>query len=111
MKIAVAKGDGIGPEIMEAVLHIFKSNQVPLAYEFIEMGKWVFDKGDSTGMTPEAQQAIESHGILFKGPMETPKGKGVKSINVTARKTWNTYANHRDFKTLHGVDTPFSKSG
>jgi isocitrate dehydrogenase len=111
MKIAVAKGDGIGPEIMEAVLHIFNSNQVPLEYEFIEMGKWVFDKGYSTGMTPEAQQAIESHGILFKGPMETPKGKGVKSINVTARKTWNTYANHRDFKTLHGVDTPFSKSG
>src|SRR6478736_2956779 len=65
-KIAVAKGDGIGPEIM---------------------------------------------GILFKGPMETPKGKGVKSVNVTARKTWNTYANKRVFQTLHGVDTVFSKAG
>jgi isocitrate dehydrogenase len=111
MKIAVAKGDGIGPEIMEAVLNIFKAGQVPLEYEFIEMGKWVFDKGYSTGMTAEAQQTIENLGILFKGPMETPKGKGVKSINVTARKTWNTYANHREFKTLHGVDTVFSKSG
>src|SRR6478736_5079870 len=65
-KIAVAKGDGIGPEIM---------------------------------------------GILFKGPMETPKGKGVKSINVTARKTWNTYANKRVFQSLHGVETVFSKAG
>lgn len=111
MKIAVAKGDGIGPEIMQAVLEIFTANKVPLEYEYVDMGKWVFDKGYSNGMTPEAQKVIETHGILFKGPMETPKGKGVKSINVTARKTWNTYANKRMFQTLHGVDTVFSKAG
>ena len=111
MKIAVANGDGIGPEIMEAVLTIFHANKIPLEYEFVEMGKWVFDKGFSNGMTPEAQQTIENLGILFKGPMETPKGKGVKSVNVTARKTWNTYANKRVFQTLHGVDTVFSKAG
>jgi isocitrate dehydrogenase len=111
MKIAVAKGDGIGPEIMDAVLSIFKANNLDLQYEFVDMGKWVFDKGHSNGMTPEAQQTIESLGILFKGPMETPKGKGVKSVNVTARKTWNTYANKRVFQTLHGVDTVFSKAG
>jgi isocitrate dehydrogenase len=110
-KIAVAKGDGIGPEIMEAVLAIFKAADVPLTYEYVDMGKWVFDKGFSNGMTPEAQATIEQLGILFKGPMETPKGKGVKSVNVTARKTWNTYANKRTFQTLHGVDTVFSKAG
>lgn len=110
-KIAVANGDGIGPEIMRAVLNIFHSAKVPLEYEFVEMGKWVFDKGYNNGMTPEAQQAIETLGILFKGPMETPKGKGVKSVNVTARKTWNTYANKRVFQTLYGVDTVFSKAG
>jgi len=110
-KIAVAKGDGIGPEIMDAVLKIFDAAKVPLEYEFVDMGKWVFDKGYSNGMTPEAQQSIETLGILFKGPMETPKGKGVKSVNVTARKTWNTYANKRVFQTLHGVDTVFSKAG
>ncbi len=111
MKIAVAKGDGIGPEIMDAVLKIFEAENVPLTYEFVEMGKWVFDKGYSNGMTPIAKDTIEELGILFKGPMETPKGKGVKSVNVTARKTWNTYANKRVFKTLHGVDTVFSKAG
>ncbi|CAN5184760.1 NADP-dependent isocitrate dehydrogenase [soil metagenome] len=110
-KIAVAKGDGIGPEIMDAVLNIFDAARVPLEYEFVDMGKWVFDKGYSNGMTPEAQRSIETLGILFKGPMETPKGKGVKSVNVTARKTWNTYANKRTFQTLHGVDTVFSKAG
>src|SRR4051794_12350967 len=110
-KIAVAKGDGIGPEIMDGVLHIFDAAKVPLEYQVVEMGKWVFDKGYSNGMTPEAQLTIETLGILFKGPMETPKGKGVKSVNVTARKTWNTYANNRVFQTLHGVDTVFSKAG
>src|ERR1700730_11022853 len=111
MKIAVAKRDGIGPEIMDAVLHIFDANHVPLEYEIVDMGKWVFDKGFSNGMTPESQHVIEELGILFKGPMETPKGKGVKSINVTARKTWNTYANKRVFQTLHGVETVFSRAG
>jgi isocitrate dehydrogenase len=111
MKIAVAKGDGIGPEIIEAVIGVFNAAKVPLEYQYVDMGKWVFDKGFSIGMTPEAKEAIEQLGILFKGPMETPKGKGVKSVNVTARKTWNTYANDRKFQTLSGVDTVFSKAG
>ncbi|HVW95811.1 MAG TPA: NADP-dependent isocitrate dehydrogenase [Mucilaginibacter sp.] len=110
-KIAVANGDGIGPEIMKAVLRIFAANNVPLEYEFVEMGKSYFDAGHSTGMTPVAKETIEKLGLLFKGPMETPKGKGVKSINVTARKVWNTYANQRDFRTLNGVETVFSKAG
>ncbi|AYL96048.1 NADP-dependent isocitrate dehydrogenase [Mucilaginibacter celer] len=110
-KIAVANGDGIGPEIMSAVLNIFEACNVQLEYEFVEMGKSYFDAGHSTGMTVLAKDTIEKLGILFKGPMETPKGKGVKSINVTARKVWNTYANQRDFRTLNGVDTVFSKAG
>jgi len=111
ISIAVAKGDGIGPEIMDAVIEVFTAAEVPLEYSFVDMGKWVFDKGYSIGMTPEAKDKIESLGVLFKGPMETPKGKGVKSINVTARKTWNTYANKRRFKSLKGVNTVFSKAG
>lgn len=110
-RIAVAKGDGIGPEIMDAVLRIFEANDVPLEYDFVEMGKSYFDQGHSTGMTDLAKATIESLGLLFKGPMETPKGEGVKSINVTARKVWNTYANQRDFRTLNGVDTVFSRAG
>jgi isocitrate dehydrogenase len=110
-KISVAKGDGIGPEIMDAVLQIFNAANVPLEYELIDMGKSIYDKGFSTGMTDDAKKSVETNGILFKGPMETPKGKGVKSINVTARKTWSTYANRRHFQSLPGVDTVFSKAG
>lgn len=108
--IAVAPGDGIGPEIMKATLAIFDAAKVPLDYKFVEMGKSIYMKGYSTGMTNEARNTVESLGILFKGPMETPKGKGVKSINVTARKLWNAYANKRIFKTLPGVETVFTKS-
>ncbi len=110
-KISVAKGDGIGPEIMDAVLRIFDAAEVPLEYEFVEMGKDYFLQGYSSGMTPTAKESIESNGILFKGPMETPKGKGMKSINVTARKTWSTYANRRHFQSLKGVETVHSKAG
>jgi isocitrate dehydrogenase len=111
LKVAVAAGDGIGNEIMEGVLSIFSAAQVPIEFVPVEMGKSLFERGFSSGMTPEAQATIERLGVLFKGPMETPKGKGVKSINVTARKVWNTYANKRVFKTLSGVSTPFSKAG
>ena len=65
MKIAVAKGDGIGPEIMEAVITIFNAAKVPLEYEFVDMGKWVFDKGFNNGMTSQAKDTIEALGILF----------------------------------------------
>ncbi|HAY88519.1 MAG TPA: isocitrate dehydrogenase [Bacteroidetes bacterium] len=111
MNISVAKGDGIGPEIMDAVLRIFDAAKVPLSYDFIDMGKSVYDRGFTTGMTDAAKVSVESTGILFKGPMETPKGGGVKSINVTARKTWNTHSNIRKFQTIKGVDTVFSKAG
>lgn len=111
IKISVAKGDGIGPEIMDAVLAIFDATHVPLEYDFVAMGKGVYDQGYTTGMTDEAKVSIESTGILFKGPMETPKGGGVKSINVTARKTWNTHSNIRKFQSIKGVETVFSKAG
>lgn len=111
LTISVAKGDGIGSEIMDAVLQIFNAANVPLDYEMIGMGKSYYDKGYGNGMTPEAMESIERNGILFKGPMETPKGKGVKSINVTARKVWSTYANRRHFRSLDGVDTVYSRAG
>lgn len=109
--IAVAKGDGIGPEIMDVVMDIFKNLNIDINYTLIDMGKSVFEKGHKLGMTDEAKNTVEKLGILFKGPMETPKGGGNRSINVTARKMWGTYANCRVFKTLPGVETIYSKSG
>jgi isocitrate dehydrogenase len=112
--IALASGDGIGPEITAAALDVFRAAGVMKAgVEFvdIEMGAAVFAKGNTRGMTDEAIRTVEDCGLLFKGPMETPKGGGGKSINVTARKLWNAFANLRVFKTLPGVESVYSKAG
>ncbi len=111
--IAYAPGDGIGPEIMDAAMLLLKAVGVMEKVDFIpvEMGASVFARGNSRGMTDQAIRTVEDCGILYKGPMETPKGGGGKSINVTARKLWNAFANLRVFKTLPGVDTVYSKAG
>src|SRR5688500_13328034 len=95
LRIALAEGDGIGHEIMDATLELFRAAGVMEHVEFVpvEMGRAVFERGNSRGMTDEAIRITEECGILFKGPMETAKGGGGKSINVTARKMWNAFAN------------------
>ncbi len=108
MKISVAMGDGIGPEIMKSVLAIFNAASVPLQYEFVAMGKSVAVAGEKSGISPEAKASVESSGILFKGPMETPSGGGYKSVNVTARKMWGAFANKRVYRILPGVKTPMN---
>ncbi len=113
VRIAMARGDGIGPEIMDAALELFRHAGVldHVAFIPVEMGKTVFDAGNSRGMTDEAIRVTEDCGLLFKGPMETAKGAGGKSINVTARKMWGAFANLRHFKTFPGVPTVYSKAG
>jgi isocitrate dehydrogenase len=109
MKISVAKGDGIGKEVMGSVLDIFNAAGVPLEYEMVAMGKEVALAGEASGISAEARESVETNGILFKGPMETPKGGGYKSVNVTARKMWGTFANKRVFRPLPGVPIPVKK--
>ncbi|MFG0259499.1 MAG: isocitrate/isopropylmalate family dehydrogenase, partial [Phycisphaerales bacterium JB041] len=113
VQIALAPGDGIGPEIMDACLHVFEAAGVQKQVEFVpvEMGERVFAAGDSRGMTDEAVETVERTGLLYKGPMGTPIGGGGKSINVTLRKTFGAFANLRHFQSLPGVDTVFSRAG
>ncbi len=113
LRVALAEGDGIGPEVVSATLELFKAAGVLEHLEFVpvEMGRKVFEAGNSRGMTDAAIRAVEECGLLFKGPMETPKGSGGKSINVTARKVWNAFANLRHFQTLPGVPTVYSQAG
>ncbi|MEQ8769505.1 MAG: isocitrate/isopropylmalate family dehydrogenase [Phycisphaerales bacterium] len=111
--IALAPGDGIGPEIMNACLRIFTEAGAREHVDFtdVEMGERVFAAGDSRGMTDDAVETVERCGLLYKGPMGTPIGGGGKSINVTLRKTFGAFANLRHFQSLPGVDTVFSRAG
>jgi isocitrate dehydrogenase len=100
-KIAVAKGDGIGPEIMDATLKILKAADAPIEPEFIELGEQVYESGHSAGITSEAWDVIRKNKIILKAPITTPQGKGYKSLNVTLRKTLGLFANVRPVVALH----------
>ena len=110
-RICIANGDGIGPEIMAAVLEVLETSGAPIEQSFVEMGQAAYEAGHAIGISPGARRAIEETGLLLKGPMSTPKAEGLKSINVTARKLWSAYANKRTFRTMPGVETVFSRAG
>ncbi len=93
--IAVAHGDGIGPEIMEATLHILTEAGAPLEPHVIEIGEKVYLKGIPTGMDPKAWEILRHTKAFLKAPITTPQGGGFKSLNVTVRTTMGLYANVR----------------
>jgi len=93
--ITVAHGDGIGPEIMEATLHILKEAGAALDIETIEIGEKVYLAGNSAGIEPGAFDSLRRTKVFLKAPITTPQGGGYKSLNVTVRKTFGLYANVR----------------
>lgn len=95
IKIAVAHGDGIGPEIMEATLNILKASGANIEAEKIEIGEKVYLSGNTSGITDEAWETINNNKIILKAPITTPQGKGYKSLNVTLRKSLGLYSNVR----------------
>ena len=93
--ITVAHGDGIGPEIMEATLHILAEAGAQLDIETIEIGEKVYLRGNSAGIEPSAWESLRRTRVFLKAPITTPQGGGFKSLNVTTRKMLNLYANVR----------------
>jgi len=94
-KITVAYGDGIGPEIMQATLDILFAAGAKIETEVIEIGEKVYKRGVSTGIPDEAWDSLRRTKVFLKAPITTPQGGGVKSLNVTTRKTLGLFANVR----------------
>jgi isocitrate dehydrogenase len=104
--ITVAHGDGIGPEIMAASLHILKEAGAKIDIEEIEIGEKVYLRGVSAGIEPSAIDSLKRTKVFFKAPITTPQGGGFKSLNVTTRKMLGLYANVRPCVSYHPyVDT------
>ncbi len=109
-RITVAYGDGIGPEIMESAMLILQKANADLSFNFIEVGKKVYEQGYNSGLTNDAWQKINETGIIFKAPITTPQGGGYKSLNVTLRKKLGLYANVRPVSSFFPfVATKFPK--
>ena len=99
--ITIAKGDGIGPEIMDATLRILKAAGAQLEYEEIEVGEKVYLSGNTSGISKESWDVIRRNKVFLKAPITTPQGGGYKSLNVSIRKFLGLYANVRPCKSIH----------
>lgn len=93
--ITVARGDGIGPEIMEACLHVLREAGAALDIEEVAVGESVYLAGNANGIDPAFWDSIRRTKVFYKAPLTTPQGGGFKSVNVTTRKTLGLYANVR----------------
>jgi isocitrate dehydrogenase len=100
-KLTVAKGDGIGPEIMDATLKILQAAGAQLDIEEIVIGEKMYLNGNTSGIAPEAWDSLRRTRVLLKSPVTTPQGGGFKSINVTIRKVLGLYANVRPCISYH----------
>ncbi len=104
--ITVARGDGIGPEIMDATLHVLEEAGAAIDIEEIEIGEQVYLRGNSSGIEDSSWKSLERTKVFLKAPITTPQGGGVKSLNVTTRKTLGLFANVRPCVAYH----PFVKT-
>lgn len=104
--ITVFKGDGIGPEITDAVLDILKAAKAPLDYEIFQVGIPLYEQCKEL-ISDEAFASFEKNKILLKSPITTPIGSGFRSINVLLRKKYDLYANVRPAKSNPAIITPF----
>lgn len=99
-RITIAKGDGIGPEIMDATLAILTAAGADLQVDEIEVGEKVYLGGNSSGIRPEDWDTIRRNKVFLKAPITTPQGGGYKSLNVSTRKFLGLYANVRPCRAL-----------
>lgn len=100
-RITIAKGDGIGPEIMDATLAILKAAGAQIQTDEIEVGEKVYLAGNTSGISKESWDVIRRNKIFLKAPITTPQGGGYKSLNVTTRKFLGLYANIRPCMSLY----------
>ncbi len=98
-RVTIARGDGVGPEIMQATLDVLAAAGAPLEFDEIHLGEQVYRAGHSAGIEPASWDTIRRNRILLKAPITTPQGGGFKSLNVTIRKALNLFANVRPTKS------------
>ena len=104
--ITVIRGDGIGPEIMDATLHVLDAMQLGLQYEFADAGLAALEKHGE--LLPAAtMDSIRKNRIALKSPLTTPVGEGFSSINVELRKRFDLYANVRPAKSFPNTKSRF----
>ncbi|KAG0020458.1 NAD-dependent isocitrate dehydrogenase [Entomortierella chlamydospora] len=101
--VTLIPGDGIGPEISESVVKIYKAAGVPIEWEPVSVTPVL--KNGKVAIPDEALHSVKKNTVALKGPLATPIGKGHVSLNLTLRRTFNLYANVRPCKSVVGYKT------
>src|SRR6185312_5413481 len=101
--ITLVPGDGIGPEVTEAVLRILSASGVPIEWDRHLAGILAFERSGHT-LPVELLESIRCHKVALKGPVTTPIAGGFASVNVGLRKLLDLYSNQRPVANLPGVD-------
>lgn len=92
--IAVIRGDGIGPEIMDATLGVLDELKLGFSYEFVDAGMVALENHGEL-LPQKTLDTIKRLGVALKSPLTTPVGEGFSSVNVELRKRFDLYANVR----------------
>lgn len=104
--ITLIPGDGIGPEVTDAVQLVLARTPVDIEWDRHEAGIEVFER-EGTPLPQRLLASIRKNRVALKGPIGTPIGGGISSVNVQIRRTLNLYANLRPVFTLPGVRNRF----
>ena len=104
--ITLINGDGIGPEICDAVMKIIKASGLEIDWDIQTAGAEVADV-EGTPLPERVIASIRKNKVALKAPVTTPIGKGFRSVNVQLRKDLDLYANLRPCKNLPNVKTRF----
>ena len=105
--ITLIRGDGIGPEVSDAVVSILEAAGAPLAFEEAVVGREA-EKRDGDPLPSSVLESVRRNRVALKGPVGTPIGTGFSSVNVRLRKALDLYANLRPVKNVPGISTRFS---
>src|ERR1700688_1360121 len=105
--ITLIPGDGIGPEVTDAVIGILEASGVSIDWERHLAGAAAFERTGKT-LPPDLIESIRRNAVALKGPVTTPIGEGFTSVNVGLRKALNLYANLRPVWNLPGAPARFS---
>jgi isocitrate dehydrogenase (NAD+) len=105
--VTLLRGDGIGPEVTDAVLAILEKGGARVAFEEVSAGL-ESQRAQGDPLPPEVLESIRRNGTALKGPLTTPVGGGFKSVNVRLRQNLDLYANLRPVSNFANVPTRFS---
>lgn len=104
--VTLIPGDGIGPEVTDAMVKVVEASGAKINWEKVQAGEAVIEKYN-TAIPDYVIDSIKKNKVAIKGPITTPVGKGFKSVNVTLRQKLDLYVNLRPIKSFKGIKSRY----